>query len=177
VSLPAIDPAAYLGRWFELARTPNFFQDNQPSFFGETYSRCLDTEVTYTRSAFDWVALRNSCTRVGQTTGFTYEEAIEGIAVPVAGTNTSQLLIGFGPLPFSLFPILFGFGGDYWIYAVGPVVDGQYQWALVSGPDPASDPFFVLTRQQQVSPQVRAEILSTARDNGLPVERLVFNRE
>jgi apolipoprotein D and lipocalin family protein len=174
-ALPAVDLNAYAGVWYEAARTPNPFQDNRPEFFGATFSECLDTSVVYTVTPFSTIDLVNSCQRVDPVSGFEYTESIAGGAFPVVGFD-GQLKVAFGPAPWPFFIVLFGFGADYWVYDLGPIVDGQYQWAIVSGPDPATASNFILTRTPTVSEDVRAEIIDAAIASGIPVDQLVERR-
>lgn len=170
-----IDLARYTGLWYELARTPNSFQDNTPNRSGKRFSACAATTAVYAARDEGSISIRNSCMRRAND-GTTREDAIDGVG-KIAGNGGRQLKIAFGPKPARFFQRLVTFGGaDYWIYYVGESGPAApYEWAVVSGPK--RDFLYLLTRERFPSAQVRDQALGAARRAGLPVERLRFKQE
>lgn len=58
-----LNPFRYLGFWYELARTPNAFEDNTVRVDGERYGACFDATATYTLKGLFRIGVFNSCTR------------------------------------------------------------------------------------------------------------------
>ncbi|MBM4163160.1 MAG: lipocalin family protein [Lentisphaerae bacterium] len=103
-TVPAVDLARYAGVWYEIARTPNWFE-----------AKCAGgVQAHYTLDG-DRVRVRNRClTCDGKVT-----EA-RGVARAVPGSGNAKLRVSF----------FWPFYGDYWILALDP----DYQWALVGEP-------------------------------------------
>ena len=99
-----VDVERYMGKWYEIARYPNFFQD----------SECDNTTAEYTLNDDGTVKVVNRCGPTGT------EQSIEGTARVVDTTTNAKLKVRFfGP-----------FEGDYWIIELDP----DYQWAVVGEP-------------------------------------------
>ena len=60
------------------------------------------------------------------------------------------------------------FYGGYHVVALDP----QYRWSMVIGPD--RDYLWILARDKQLTPEVRAQLLNQARELGIKVERLIW---
>ena len=60
------------------------------------------------------------------------------------------------------------FYGGYHVIALDP----QYRWSMVIGPD--RDYLWILARDKQLTPEVRAQLLEQARSLGIAVERLIW---
>lgn len=173
----ALEEERFLGLWYELARTPNSFEDNQPVVDGVEYGPCFNATATYGALRGARISVLNQCTRLATDgSGATFEEDIEGVGKLQEGSNGRKLKIAFGnPIVRFFFRVFTGGGADYWIYGVGPVrEDGRYSWALVSGPD--RDYIFVLTREPQIDEETQAEILALADAEGLPTADLIFTQ-
>lgn len=181
VLLTQEDPAsfevsAYLGKWYDFARTPNNFQDNTPERDGVEYSACFDSTAEYELKNSKKIALVNTCYRRGADGSLDVED-ISGKAKVVKKGHGTRLKVAFGGFVARFFQRVFTFGGaNYWVYAVGNKnPEGEYSWALVSGPK--KDYIFVLTRTLNVEPEVKEEIVETATTLGLPVKDLIFNED
>ena len=169
-----LDAQAYLGKWYELARTPNDFEDNEPTQDGKQLGPCQNSTATYDLIAEDRISILNQCERSAKDGSGAVAESIEGVGVIQADSQNRKLKIAFGDA-FSRFlmRLFTGGGADYWVYGVGPINEsGQYEWALVSGP--ARDNIFILTRTASVSDEVKNEILDLARKEQLPVDALIY---
>lgn len=166
----------YLGLWYEIARTPNDFQDNTPKRDGERLGACKNTTAAYTLLEPGRIGVRNTCQRDGEDGG-TYEEVANGIARLQDGTQGRKLKVAFGPWIARFFQRLFtGGGSGYWIYCLGPVnADEVYDWAVISGSD--RDYIFVVARDRDVAPESLESILTCARNERLPVDQLIYRQE
>lgn len=169
-----LDAQAYLGKWYELARTPNDFEDNEPTQDGKQLGPCANSTATYALLAADRISILNQCERTATDGSGTVAEVVEGVGVIQADSANRKIKIAFGDV-FSRFlmRLFTGGGADYWVYGVGPLdASGQYTWALVSGP--GRDYIFVLTRTPTVSDEVKNQILELAKKEKLPVEALIY---
>lgn len=105
-TVPNVDLKRYVGKWYEIARFPMFFQ-----------RKCVgDTTAEYTANPDGTIKVVNRC----RTEDGTFDEA-DGTATVVAGSNNAKLEVSFFK-PFK---------GDYWIIGLDP----QYRWAVVGAPD------------------------------------------
>ncbi len=172
----AFEVSSYLGEWYDFARTANNFQDNTPERDGVKYSGCFDSTAEYKLKNSKTITLVNTCYRRGEDGSLDVED-ISGKAKVAKKSHGTRLKVAFGGFVARFFQRVFTFGGaNYWIYAVGDKnAEGEYSWALVSGPK--KDYIFVLTRSLRVEPEVKEEIVKTATDLGLPVDELIFNED
>lgn len=104
-SVANVDLDRYVGKWYEIASFPMFFQRN-----------CLgDTTALYAKSADGGISVINRCrTKSG------FDEA-HGRASVVAGTGNARLKVSF----------FWPFRADYWIIGL----DKDYRWAVVGNPN------------------------------------------
>ena len=169
----AFESKAYLGLWNDFARTANDFQDNTPRSRGVEYSACFDSTALYTVRNSKEISLTNTCYRRGDN-GSTKVEDIEGVAKI---KSARKLKIAFGsPILRGIQRVFTRGGADYWVFGVGEKNEsGLYSWALVSGPK--RDYIFVLSRGARVTKQQRADIISLATLEGLPVRKLIFDED
>ena len=104
-TVDAVDLEKYAGKWYEIARLPNNFEEG---------CECTTAEYGVEER---YVSVLNRC----------YEEEkgkwkdIKGKAFPVKGTSNSQLKVQF----------FWPFRGDYYIIEL----DKNYQYALVGSPN------------------------------------------
>ena len=114
-SVSRLDPERYAGRWYEVARFPNFFERG-----------CADATADYTLRADGRIGVRNACQRDGR------QEVVEGVARIAA---PGQLKVKFVQwLPFE---------GNYWVLDVTEGYDvavigepsGDFGWVLARRPD------------------------------------------
>lgn len=100
-----VDLERYMGKWYEIASFPAWFQRD-----------CFCTTADYELRG-DYVSVKNSCRR-GSPEGDIDVATARASAVP--GTNNSRLEVQF----------LWPFKGDYWIIAL----DDNYRYAMVGHP-------------------------------------------
>ncbi len=148
--MEALNLDRYLGRWFEIARFPNSFQDDCSGDVSATYSRRPDGRLS----------VLNRCRKSNGD----WKEA-EGVA-RVADENgpASKLKVRFAPAFLSFLPFVWG---DYWVLAL----DEEYQWAAVGTPDRKY--LWILSRTPALDPNVMDSILSKLEGMGFRTEDLV----
>jgi len=130
-AVPQLDLARYTGNWFEIARTPNFWQ-----------RQCVADVVThYELQPGDKFTIHNTCTKSnGKTTtgdGFT-EGQSNGPGTLVSGKLRTSFL-----RPFYF---------DYWVIALDP----EYKWAVVAEPNRKN--IWIIARTPSISPATRTLI-------------------
>ena len=138
----------YVGKWYEIAHFPMYFQRN-----------CVSaTTANYTLNSDKTLGVLNSCrTKTGETISST------GIAYPQNAGN-SQLKVSFLPAGLRWIPFT---KGDYWILRVDP----EYKVALVGGP--SHKYLWILSRSPQIDEATYQSYLQTARQYGYDVTKLV----
>lgn len=105
-TVPRVDLERYMGKWYEIASFPAWFQRD-----------CFCTTAEYELRG-DHVGVINSC-RKGSSQGGLAVATAKSFAV--TGSNNSRLKVQF----------FWPFKGDYWIIAL----DDNYQYAMVGHPD------------------------------------------
>lgn len=121
----AVDIDSYMGRWHEIARFPNRFEEG-----------CTQVTADYTRLSKGRVAVVNTCLRNGET-----EVARARARIIDAG----KLTVSFLPERISFLDGIAA--GDYWVLwvdadyraAVVGAPSGRVGWILARRPDPAAD--------------------------------------
>lgn len=104
-SVGSVDLSRYVGRWYEIAHFPMFFQ-----------RKCVgDTTAEYSLQSSGTIKVVNRC-RTAE--GF---DTAEGKATVVAGSHNARLKVSF----------FWPFSADYWIIGLDP----EYRWAVVGNPN------------------------------------------
>lgn len=114
-TVPQVDLAKYMGRWYEIASFPQRFQKG-----------CTDTRAEYRSRPDGDVEVMNSCLRDGKV------DTATGKAWVVDRTTNAKLKVSF----------FWPFRGDYWIidlgrdyeYAVVSAPSRKYLWILSRTP-------------------------------------------
>jgi apolipoprotein D and lipocalin family protein len=141
-----IDPAAYAGVWYEIARTPVPFQQQCTGGVTATYTLRSDSEV----------GVENRCDLASGET-----ESATGSADVVDGNfNTFAVEIEDSDAP----------GINYVVAAVGEPVEGQYSWAAVHSPD--GDTGWILARDPDLPDDARADAEAALEDLGVDIAQL-----
>ena len=149
-----VDLARYAGRWYEIARLPNRFQE-----------QCAgDVAATYTPRPDGRVAVVNECRkRDGQIT------RAEGVARRADEKGpASRLKVRFAPAVLSFLPFAWG---DYWIVDL----DRDYRYALVG--DPARKYLWILSRRPEMDAATYTSLAATAGRLGFDAARLVRTQQ
>jgi apolipoprotein D and lipocalin family protein len=148
--VPTIDFSQYAGKWYEIARLPNSFED-----------QCVgDVTATYMLESDGKIKVINECrVKNGKI------DRAEGVA-RLADENgpRAKLKIRFAPAIFSILPWVWG---DYWILDLAP----DYSYAIVGEPDRKY--LWILARTPKIDESTYTELLEKVRQMGFPAESLI----
>lgn len=137
-----VDLERYLGKWYEIAAIPQFFQ-----------RKCVrDTFAEYTRLESGEVRVENTCARADAG-----REKAEGRARVEGGVGSAKLTVTFLDL-FGAYR--YWAGGDYWVIELDP----QYRWAVVGHPTRRYG--WVLSRTASLPQATLAEIIGRVKSQG-----------
>jgi apolipoprotein D and lipocalin family protein len=153
VPIKGLDLGRYMGRWYELARYPNRFQDQCAGAATADYS--LLPQGT--------VQVVNQCPK----TGGKVDQAI-GEARRVGPEGSATLQVRFAPAWLSFLPQVWG---NYWVVEL----DAAYQLAVVS--EPKREFLWVLSRQPSLPAAEWAALTGRLQALGFDPARLVRNTE
>ncbi|MED6146464.1 hypothetical protein PIB30_034576 [Stylosanthes scabra] len=144
-----LDIKRYMGRWYEIARFPSFFEK----------SDAVDTRATYTLNDNGTVNVLNENWVDGK------RNFIEGIAYKAdPKSNEAKLKVKFYvPPSFPLFPVT----GDYWVL----YIDQNYEYAVVGGPTKLF--LWILSRKSHIDDATYKELVEKAKDEGYDVTKLL----
>ena len=151
-TVPGVDLERYAGRWFEIARLPNRFQDECARDVSAEYIRREDGRVTVV----------NRC-----TDGDGLETAAQGVARIPDPQDPSKLKVRFAPAFLSFIPAVWG---DYWIIDLAP----DYSYAVVG--EPSRRYLWILSRTPRVEDALLDEIFQRIRPRGYDPEKLTRTR-
>jgi apolipoprotein D and lipocalin family protein len=145
-AVSSVDLERYSGRWYEIARLPNRFQDDCACCVTATYTRREDGKITVV----------NECRTVdGQT------KSVQGEArLASEGGPGSKLEVRFAPRFLSFLGFVWG---DYWILDL----DEDYSRALVGAPDRKY--LWVLSREPTMPEEAYAAFMDKAREMGFDI--------
>jgi apolipoprotein D and lipocalin family protein len=147
-SIPSLALDRYLGRWYEVAKFPNWFQ-----------KKCVsDTSADYSLTPEGSIRVLNQCKL---QTGLM--DQATGQARQIGASTSAQLQVRFAPAWLSFLPWVWG---DYWVVDL----DGQYQLAAVS--EPKREYLWILSRSPVVDEARYAALLSRLSAMGLDVNKL-----
>jgi len=147
-TIAALDVIRYMGRWYEIAKTPNWFQ-----------RKCVsDTSAEYSLTPEGTVQVSNRCRmEKGE-----WNEAI-GLARQIGGPTSPKLEVRFAPAWLSFIPAVWG---DYWIIDLDP----GYQLVAIS--EPRREYLWVLSRNPQIKPEAYDALLQRLRGLGFDTNKL-----
>jgi apolipoprotein D and lipocalin family protein len=137
-----------MGRWYEIARIPNWFEKECTS----------NVTAEYTLMADGIVRVVNSCT--------TREGKIQRIEGQAEVVDCTTLQVTFPGVPNM------GPKGNYQVVAWDPY---DYQWALVATPDKTN--LWILSRQPTLNKHIVSNLITIARGRGYDVQKLVFTQQ
>ena len=160
----------YLGKWHEMMRISNSFQDRERDGLGA----CKNTIAEYATLPKGRISVTNTCIRYDQglasvdktATSDGVAEVARAIARVVKNSGNSKLKVNFTGIAFLRW---LGIGdGKYWIYALGDLnQQNQYAWALVGSPK--KDFGWILARDPNINPQEIDKILKIAQEKGFDI--------
>jgi apolipoprotein D and lipocalin family protein len=138
------DITRYVGKWYEIARLDHSFERDL-SDVSATYSQQDDGSVKVINRGYN-------------TKHADWREAI-GRALFTGDTDRASLKVSF-------------FGPFYGGYHVVALDQQNYRWAMVVGPD--RDYLWILSKDKQLAPAVREQLLAQARSQGIDVSKLIW---
>ncbi|MEX6632229.1 lipocalin family protein [Hyphococcus lacteus] len=142
-----VDTERYLGRWYEIARFPNSFEEN-----------CEGVTADYDKRNDGLISVVNTC-RKGAPDG--EEKVANGRARIVDETTNAKLEVSFfGP-----------FWGDYWVIGLAD----DYSLSLVG--EPSGKYLWILSRTPTISDEVRADSLSRLEALGYNIDALYWTKQ
>lgn len=133
--VPELDVRAYMGKWFQIGDYPQVYEKNCK--FCTTASYTLDEKAGI-------VNVENAC----RSTVASKPTVVKATAKQVPNKPAGQFTVKF----FKIFP------APYWIIQLGPIVNGQYQWAVVS--NGAKQSLYVLSRTPTMDDKTYQNILA-----------------
>lgn len=148
-AVPALDLDRYAGRWYEIARRPNRFQDDCACCVTATYTPREDGRLTVV----------NECRTADGKSKAARGEARRATADGPA----SKLKVRFAPRFLSFLGFVWG---DYWVLDLAD----DYSHALVGSPDRRY--LWVLSRDLRMEEETYERILERARGMGFDVSRV-----
>ena len=145
--VPSVDIARYVGRWFEIARLPNFFQKSCSG----------DVTATYTVRPDGKINVLNQCrTEKGSMKSANGTARIASKTEP----NTKLKVTCFWTI-----------SGNNRIIELDP----NYEWAVIG--EPNRDYLWILSRQPQMDPALYESILERIRKQGYDTQRLLRTKQ
>jgi len=148
--VPSVDLARYSGRWYEIARLPNRFEEKCAS----------DVTAEYTPLGADRLKVVNSCRKKDGRVS-----SAEGVAklADKKGAN-SRLKVRFAPGFLSFLPMVWG---DYQVIELAP----DYGHALVG--EPGRKYLWILSRTPRMDEETYRRLTERAAAEGFDVTKLV----
>lgn len=147
-TIAALEVPRYMGRWYEIAKYPNWFQ-----------KKCVgDTSAAYILKPEGTVEVINRC----RLENGEWNEAV-GLARQIGGPTSPKLEVRFAPAWLSFIPAVWG---DYWVIDLDPA----YQLVAVS--EPRREYLWVLSRNPQVNKDAYAALLQRLRGFGFDPGKL-----
>jgi len=143
-----VDIQKYVGKWYEIAHLPMYFQGKCVSNITAQYS--INTNQT--------IGVLNSC-RIANGEMI----SSEGVAYSQNQGN-SKLKVSFLPTGLRWIPLT---KGDYWVLRL----DSEYKVALVGGP--SNKYLWILSREPQLDEATYQSYLDTAKHYGYDVTKLI----
>jgi apolipoprotein D and lipocalin family protein len=152
--VPSIDVSRYDGKWYEIARLPNSFQEKCAGEVAATYSQLDGGKLKVTNECRlrngKWVKAEGTARLANKT-----------------GPN-SKLKVRFAPAWLGWIPQVWG---DYWIIEVAP----DYSYSVVGTPDRKY--LWILSRSPQMEDADFRSIVSRASANRYDTSRLLMTRQ
>ena len=134
-TVPQVDLKRYAGKWYEIARYPNKFQE-----------KCVgNTTATYTLKEKAKIEVINECLKKDGVT-----DSAKGEAKIVDAATNAKLEVRFAPSFLSFIPQVWG---DYWIIDL----DDNYKYAAVG--DPERKYLWILSRTPEIDDATYQNIL------------------
>jgi apolipoprotein D and lipocalin family protein len=146
--VPNIDLNRYQGKWYEIARLPNWFE------------RSCDRDVTatYTLRPDGQIQVVNACLK---SDGSPKQAKGRAKLRDPQGPNTKLKVTFFWP-----------FYGDYWIIDLDP----EYQWVLVAG-GPSRKYLWLLSRTPMIDQVLYQRLMDEAKAKGFDTSHVIRTKQ
>ncbi|MCX6970604.1 MAG: lipocalin family protein [Verrucomicrobia bacterium] len=141
-TVPSVDLNRYAGRWYEVAKYPNFFQRNCAGNTTAEYSARPDGSIG---------VVNESIGKNGKPM------RVAGTATVVPGSGNAKLNVRFGG-PIS---------GAYWVIGLD---EKNYSWAVVG--HPSRQFLWILSREPKLPAATYQQILTLVAERGYDTARL-----
>jgi len=152
--VPSVDLSRYEGRWYEIARLPNRFEE-----------KCAgDVSAEYALRGAGTLGVVNRCRR--KDGRMTEAEGVARLADRL-GPN-SRLKVRFAPAFLSFLPFVWG---DYQIMELAP----DYSHALVG--EPGREYLWILSRTPRMDEETYRKLTEAAAAEGFDVSRLIRTKQ
>ncbi|MBU1099290.1 MAG: lipocalin family protein [Bacteroidetes bacterium] len=138
-----VDLNRYLGKWYEIARLPNKFQEG-----------CVCTTAEYEMIDEETIRVTNTC-REDSASGDI--DDVEGKAFIVENSGNAKLKVQF----------FWPFKGDYWIIEL----DKDYQYALVG--TPSRKYLWILARRPVLDEAIYNNLFDVAKSEGFDTSQMI----
>ena len=145
--VPYVDVERYLGKWYEIARYPHYFQDG-----------CFNSTAFYKKLDDGNIKVINQCRKGSPQCEI--EEAIGKATIADKETNSKLKVQFFWP-----------FSGNYWIIDL----DKDYQYAVVS--EPNRQYLWILSRSPQMAQNTIDMLKEKIRGKGFDLAYLEITSE
>ena len=145
--VPFVDLTRYTGRWYEISRYPNRFQEG-----------CVGSRATYTMRSDGKIAVLNECYDASSSGNV---RNAKGTAKVVDTKSNAKLKVSF----------FWPFYGDYWIIDLGK----EYEYAVVGHPDRTY--LWILSRTKKMDEMLYQEILGRIEAKGYDVTQLIKTQQ
>lgn len=157
-TVESVDLNKYVGKWYEILRIPNNFQDKKK----HGYKECFNTTAEYSKKDKDKINILNTCYRYNDQNE-EYVDIAKAKGKVVEGSNNAKLKVNFTGLSFLEW---LGIGdGDYWILGLGPVNESNlYSWAFVGSPK--RDFGWILNRTRHLAPDQEEPLKILMKEKG-----------
>lgn len=141
-TVPFVDLTKYVGKWYEIASFPQFFQKG-----------CTCTTAEYTATDKDYITVENRCNKNSIDGKQSY---IKGKVFVEKNTGNAQLKVQF----------FWPFKADYWIIDLAD----DYSYAVVS--NPSKNNLWILSRTPTMNETIYQQIISRLEKKGFELSKL-----
>lgn len=141
-TVSSVDLARYAGRWYEIARLPNEFQEECAGYVSADYTIRSDGNVDVV----------NQCRHYDGATA-----VARGVARSADPQTNAKLQVRFAPAFLSWFPMVWG---DYWVIGL----DENYRWAVVA--EPTRRYGWILSRTPEIAEVDWIAAMAVLQNNG-----------
>jgi apolipoprotein D and lipocalin family protein len=139
----SVDLNKYAGKWYEIARLPNSFEEG-----------CTCVTAEYFLTDEDYIKVVNTCREVSVNGEI---NQATGKAFIVQGSNNAKLEVQF----------FWPFRGDYWIIELAD----DYSWAVVG--EQSREYLWILARTAQIDENLYYDLTERAKNKGFNIDKLI----